>query len=210
MSRKLKTAFFVFFAGLVLTAGTVYAVLLLKHQNAPRQNGAWTAEHNKFAREFHEFGHIAGREDFPSFALYDLQDRQYDSMAVVKGRVTLVNLWAVWCAPCITELPSLMALEKKMKDKGHDFHVVYISLDDPEDGAALKASLEKFDLGTVPSHYTKGTGAWSVLNVSALPTSILLSPDGEIQYRMAGDTDWSEAVAFQFMDRFSASYGAGG
>lgn len=147
MGRKLKTAFFVFFAGLVLAAGVAYAVLYSKHQNAPRTGALQAAVQNEFAREFHEFEYIAGRALFPSFALYDLEDEKHDSMAVVKGRATLVNLWAVWCAPCITELPSLMALEKEMKDRRHDFHVVYISLDDPENSRELKVALEKFGLG---------------------------------------------------------------
>lgn len=43
--------------------------------------------------------------------------------------VYLVNFWATWCAPCVKELPAIMAVEKKYADK--KFKVLLISLDMP-------------------------------------------------------------------------------
>ncbi|HYZ84637.1 MAG TPA: TlpA disulfide reductase family protein [Bryobacteraceae bacterium] len=47
-----------------------------------------------------------------------------------KGKVVLVNFWATWCEPCRSEMPDLVALEKKLAGKGFD--VVTISTDEPE------------------------------------------------------------------------------
>lgn len=43
--------------------------------------------------------------------------------------VYLVNFWATWCAPCVKELPSIMAVEQKYA--GKKFKVLLVSLDMP-------------------------------------------------------------------------------
>lgn len=44
-----------------------------------------------------------------------------------KGKVVVVNLWATWCGPCVTEMPTLAALQKRYE--GSDLVVVPISVD---------------------------------------------------------------------------------
>ena len=34
------------------------------------------------------------------------------------GKVLVLNFWATWCQPCVTETPSLSAFQRKFKDKG--------------------------------------------------------------------------------------------
>jgi thiol-disulfide isomerase/thioredoxin len=44
------------------------------------------------------------------------------------GKVTLINFWATWCAPCVSELPALQRLYDQERSTG--FRVVGIALDD--------------------------------------------------------------------------------
>ena len=46
---------------------------------------------------------------------------------VFKGKVTLLNLWATWCAPCRKEMPELAKLQKDLG--GADFQVIELSED---------------------------------------------------------------------------------
>ena len=39
-------------------------------------------------------------------------------LGAYRGQVTLVNLWATWCAPCLRELPELLELEADLADRG--------------------------------------------------------------------------------------------
>ena len=48
-----------------------------------------------------------------------------------KGKVVLVNFWATWCKPCVSEFPDLVKLYNNYKDK--NFSMVFISVDVPED-----------------------------------------------------------------------------
>lgn len=48
-----------------------------------------------------------------------------------KGKVILINFWATWCKPCVSEFPDLVKLYNDYKGKG--FELVFISLDMTED-----------------------------------------------------------------------------
>jgi thiol-disulfide isomerase/thioredoxin len=53
-------------------------------------------------------------------------DGEPTSLQAFRGRPLLVNLWATWCAPCVTEMPSLDALAARMGDR---LQVVAVSQD---------------------------------------------------------------------------------
>ncbi len=53
------------------------------------------------------------------FRLPDLHGRPVDSSDErFAGKVLLVDLWATWCPPCISEIPTLVDLQEKHGDRG--------------------------------------------------------------------------------------------
>jgi cytochrome c biogenesis protein CcmG, thiol:disulfide interchange protein DsbE len=63
----------------------------------------------------------------PQFVLSD-GTRTVD-LSKLRGKVVLLNLWATWCAGCVEELPSLLALKQQMPD----LEVVAVSWDEDPD-----------------------------------------------------------------------------
>lgn len=58
----------------------------------------------------------------------------------IKGKAVLIDLWEVWCSPCIASMPKVEALYEKYKDRGL---LVYGITNDPRGLSAAKAMVQK-------------------------------------------------------------------
>lgn len=109
-----------------------------------------------------------------------------------KGKITLVNFWATWCAPCREEMPSLSALQDELG--GDDFEVVTIAT-----GRNAPAAMERFmsDIGAtnLPLHADRKQQLARSMGILGLPITVLLDRDGNEIARLQGDADWSSDSA---------------
>jgi peroxiredoxin len=104
-------------------------------------------------------------------------------LADYKGKVILLNYWATWCGPCKVEIPDLVALQDKYKDKG--FVVLGVSQDDDPETLRAFASAFKMNYPVLvgrdqPDLLDAQGPLWG------LPTSYLIGRDGAICTRHLG------------------------
>ena len=96
--------------------------------------------------------------------------------------VTLLVFWATWCQPCLMEMPSLVKLQGKYKDR--NFRVVSINVDDPE-GKKVRSIARDYGI-----NYHVLVGNEDIMKqfggVQALPTSFLIGRDGRIREKLQG------------------------
>jgi thiol-disulfide isomerase/thioredoxin len=131
----------------------------------------------------------------PDLEFLDVNDRPL-TLADLGGQARLVNLWATWCAPCVKEMPSLDRLQAAMpRDR---FTVVPISLDGPTKPKVVPFYKER-ELSNLPIYYDKGRKAMATLEVTLLPTSILVDPAGRELGRLEGDADWDTPEGIALM-----------
>ncbi len=111
------------------------------------------------------------------------------SCADLRGKVTVLNLFATWCPPCREEMPSLEALWKD-----GDVAVYCVSEEDPADIArhpvakSLRMPLYAF-LGNVPEP----------LKATTLPLTYILDSKGRIVYAHVGGADWNHPEVRQML-----------
>ena len=106
------------------------------------------------------------------------------------GHVTLVNIWATWCHPCLEEMPSLERLYRAYGDRG--FRVAAVSID-ATDPAPVLAFVRRLGLSFDILHDRSGTiqQAYQTIGV---PTSFLIDKHGRITYIAMGAEAWDSPV----------------
>jgi len=114
---------------------------------------------------------------FPDFNEKDLNGEAL-SISRFKGKVVLVDFWATWCGPCISELPNVKAAYSKHRAAG--FEIVGISLD--QDRNKLKDFIAKHEMPW-PQLFD-GQGWDSKLGrqygIRSIPATFLLDREGKV------------------------------
>jgi peroxiredoxin len=130
----------------------------------------------------------------PELSLTDLNGKTF-KMSSLKGRVVVVNFWAVWCTPCTEEVPKFVGLQQKYQGRG--LQVIGISIDDAD--RDLRSFYRRFGM-----NYPVIAGNQEVAEVYGgvlgLPTTFIIDRDGRIQKKVIGSTDFAaleQAVAAQ-------------
>lgn len=53
-----------------------------------------------------------------AFTAMDLQGNTVDQSVLQGGKLTMVNVWATYCSPCISEMPDLGSIAQEYADRG--------------------------------------------------------------------------------------------
>jgi len=108
------------------------------------------------------------------------------SLKQLRGKVVLVNFWATWCEPCITEMPSLQRLRNELAAEG--FEVLAVNYQ--EGPARINGFIQKMNLTLPVVRDTDGSVARS-WGARVFPVSYLVDRDGNIRHWISGAADWT-------------------
>jgi thiol-disulfide isomerase/thioredoxin len=113
------------------------------------------------------------------------------TLADFKGKPLLLNLWATWCAPCITEMPTLDALAARDPDR---LQVLVVS-QDLNGAEKVDAFFEEHRFARLQPYVDPEAQLSTDLKVTTLPTTILYDANGRELWRLIGIEDWRGARA---------------
>jgi thiol-disulfide isomerase/thioredoxin len=110
------------------------------------------------------------------------------TLSAFNGKVVLVNLWATWCAPCVTEMPMLAALQKDFASQA--FVVVAVSVDRQTDKEQAKTRLAELSKNGLSFYHDSRMSIVYPMKARGFPTSVLYDRQGKEIARLAGEADW--------------------
>jgi thiol-disulfide isomerase/thioredoxin len=138
----------------------------------------------------------AERKPVPDLLFQDAQGKQR-SLSQWRGQVVLLNLWATWCGPCRSEMPSLATLQRRFGS--NDFEVVAVSVD--KGGAKVAAPFLQDTKASELRLYVDPTGkSIEMLTALGLPATVLIDREGKEIGRLLGPADWTSAEAYRLVN----------
>jgi peroxiredoxin len=130
----------------------------------------------------------------PDFTVQDSQNKV--TLRQFHGQVVVLNFWATWCAPCVEEIPSLVAMQRRMKEKG--VTVVAVSVDVDESAYRQFVRDHNVNLLTVRDPDQKSNALYGT---SKFPETYIIDRNGVMRRKFIGAVDWTEPEITDFLSK---------
>lgn len=139
---------------------------------------------------------LEGKEA-PNLEFVDKNNRR-TQISDQKGAVLLINFWAIWCEPCMEEMPALRALEDHFGSRGFTLLAFNVG----EGGKEIRGKLRggKYPRNLIFSFSKEKLGAY---NIEGLPTSILIDKFGTVREVFHGPRNWMDLDIIRKIEELS-------
>lgn len=174
----------------VVRSSTLFAVLLILAGFASGDAHA-ESTFEELAQEVPGFRLITNKPPVPEKNFFD-GDNKPVSLTEFEGKALMVNFWATWCTPCVTEMPILNDLAREFS--GEDFDVIAIA-SGSQVGMEPKTFLKEHDLSELALYHDPHAGLMKLFETETLPTTLLVDRDGRIVGGVVGAADWDTDAA---------------
>jgi len=116
-----------------------------------------------------------------SSELQSIEDFTIEKLNEYRGKVVLLNFWAIWCKACRTEMPDLETAYQEYRDQG----VVVLGVNVSESSGDITDYAQELGL-TFPLLRDSEQKAMKTYNVKVLPTTFFIDQQGQLRHRQPG------------------------
>jgi peroxiredoxin len=123
------------------------------------------------------------------------------TLADYKGQVVVLNIWATYCIPCRTEMPSIESVYQDLGRKG--LKVVAVSVDQSNYEQQIRDFVKEYKL-SFEILYDESGAIQSLYRTTGVPETFVIGRDGVIHKKWIGAEDWNSAGNRRLLEQLLA------
>lgn len=131
----------------------------------------------------------------PEFVMSD--GVQTVDLAKLRGKVVVLNLWATWCAPCVEELPSLLAMQRM----NPSIAVVAVSTDQDDEVYRKFLVRHQVDVMTVRDADQRVNAMYGTVQI---PETYIIDRQGILRRKFIGAQDWTGKEIEEYLQKLAS------
>lgn len=130
--------------------------------------------------------------DMKQLSFKDIQGKDH-KLAEFTGKPLLINLWAIWCAPCRIEMPELAQLKREMG--GENFDVIAINIDKTASSEKIQQFLQDVHADNLLYYRDETMDIFNNIRkhglALGLPVTLLINKEGYLIASFNGAAPWA-------------------
>ena len=128
------------------------------------------------------------------------QDNKQVYLDRYRGKLVLLNFWAIWCAPCKEEMPSLDKLKVNKKLNNIEIFPINIGNDSIEKS---KEFFKDLNIKNLKLYFDPKINLAKELSLRGVPTSVLVNKNGEEFARIIGIVDFEDPSIVDWLSKYN-------
>ena len=113
-------------------------------------------------------------------------------LSKLRGKTVVLNLWATWCAPCVEELPSLLAMHRELPD----IAIVAVSIDQDEAIYRRFLAQHHVDLITVRDEDQRVNALYGTAQI---PETYIIDKEGNLRRKFVSSQNWTSPEIIKYL-----------
>jgi thiol-disulfide isomerase/thioredoxin len=128
------------------------------------------------------------------------QDNKQVNLDSYRGKLVLLNFWAIWCAPCKEEMPSLDKLKVNKKLNNIEIFPINIGNDSIEKS---KEFFKDLNIKNLKLYFDPKINLAKELSLRGVPTTVLVNKNGEEFARIIGIVDFEDPSIIDWLSKYN-------
>lgn len=152
---------------------------LVKYLVGERDQEEWARLLTRLDEMEEDFAHLAVGKEAPAFQLEDI-DGQIVSLADFRGKFVVLDVWNIYCGPCVAQIPHIKRIESELEPAGIAF--VSVSSDSQADKSRWREFVRQREMAGTQLIVDEGARSRFLRDyrIKGFPTFCVIDPDGKI------------------------------